>query len=159
MISRSAVVRALEASQDGQGQVPGSRLYQTMLRIDPSFNFKALGFSTFTRFLESRNEVKIVRSAGPGDILVKISNLQEGRREHVVSNSGRSDNWERDVDDAWRKRKRPRIAGQVAASDVARILDAPNLKSTKFTTLDRLLESSEYLDHRWRREGNTIIRI
>lgn len=190
--TKSLVVRALEASQDGQGQVPGSRLYQTMLRIDPSFSFKAQSFSTFTRFLESRNEVRVVRSQGPGDILVQLSSQHDAQPEQAKpsesrqrdarpeqakpSQSGKRDaqpkqvkssepteppveKWERDVDFAWRSRQREKIAGRSAAADVAKVLNAPNLKSSKYSTLDKLLEASHYLDFRWRREGNAIIRI
>ncbi|MCH8309519.1 MAG: hypothetical protein IIB17_03355, partial [Chloroflexi bacterium] len=163
--AKSLVVRALEASQDGQGQVPGSKLYQTMLRIDPSFSFKAQRFSTFTRFLESRNEVRVIRSQGPGDILVQLSSQRDAPPEQVKSSDSLEpseppvEKWERDVDFAWRSRQRQKIAGQSAAADVAKVLNAPNLKSTKYSTLDKLLEASHYLDFRWRREGNAIIRI
>src|SRR3990172_961840 len=37
----SLLVRAVTASVDSQGQVLGSRLHQTMTRIDPGFNFRA----------------------------------------------------------------------------------------------------------------------
>ncbi|MDP6514741.1 MAG: NYN domain-containing protein [SAR202 cluster bacterium] len=175
--SKSLVARGVEASQDGQGQVPGSKLHQTMLRIDPSFNFKAQGFSTFTRFLESRNEVRVVRSQGPGDILVQLASQRdtqspareappqqakkrEARPEPVSEIPTQTEEkWERDVDFAWWSRQRPKIAGQAAAADVAKVLNAPNLKSTEYPTLDKLLEASHYLDFRWRREGNAVIRI
>jgi hypothetical protein len=163
-----------------------------MLRIDPSFSFKAQSFSTFTRFLESRNEVRVVRSQGPGDILVQLSSQHDAQPEQAKpsesrqrdarpeqakpSQSGKRDaqpkqvkssepteppveQWERDVDFAWRSRQREKIAGQSAAADVAKVLNAPNLKSSKYSTLDKLLEASHYLDFRWRREGNAIIRI
>ena len=172
--SKSLVARAVEASQDDQGQVPGSKLHQTMLRIDPSFSFKAQRFSTFTRFLESRNEVRVVRSQGPGDILVQLSSQPDAQPAGRSAKPEQRDvqpepteqpivqteeKWERDVDFAWRSRQRPKIAGQAAAADVAKVLNAPNLKSTKYPTLDTLLEASHYLDFRWRREGNAIIRI
>lgn len=175
--SNSLITRALEASQDGQGQVPGSKLHQTMLRIDPSFNYKAQGFLTFTRFLDSRGEVRVVRSQGPGDILVQLSSQREAPAptREVQPQPTRNRNprpaqateipvepeekWERDVDLAWRSRQGPKIAGQSAAADVAKVLNAPNLKSTKYPTLDKLLDASHYLDFRWRREGNAIIRI
>jgi hypothetical protein len=63
------------------------------------------------------------------------------------------------VDLAWRSRQGPKIAGRSAAADVAKVLNAPNLKSTKYPTLDKLLDASHYLDFRWRRDGNAIIRI
>jgi uncharacterized protein (TIGR00288 family) len=176
--SKSLLVRAVEASQDAQGQVSGSKLHQTMLRIDPSFNYKAQGFSTFTRFLEPSAEVRIVRSQGPGDILVQLSSQRETppksappkaeppkqetpkeTRSEPSPQRKRTEKWERDVDFAWRSRQRPKLAGQSAASDVAKVLDAPNLKSTKYPTLEKLLSASDFLTTRWRREGNAIIRI
>ena len=70
--SGSLVVRALEASQDSQGQIQGSRLHQAMLRIDPAFSFKGQGFSTFTRYLESRKEVQVIRRRDADDIIVQL---------------------------------------------------------------------------------------
>ena len=66
------VVRALEASMDGQGQVVGSKLYQTMLRIDPSFDFRALGHRNFTHFLESSEEVRVDRPKDQSDVIVRL---------------------------------------------------------------------------------------
>ena len=64
---------AMDASMDEQGNVTGSRLYDTMRRIDPSFDFKKLGYSTFTEFLESRhNVVKVTRPEGPGAIIIQL---------------------------------------------------------------------------------------
>ena len=65
--------RAIDASMDSEGQVGGSKLYQTMQRIDPSFSYKALGHSTFTRFLEASNNVNVERPADGGDTIVSIS--------------------------------------------------------------------------------------
>ncbi len=73
----SLVARALESSHDGRGQVPGSKLHQIMLRIDPGFNFKARGFSTFTRYLESLTEVQVSRSRDAGDIMVQLTSNQD----------------------------------------------------------------------------------
>jgi uncharacterized protein (TIGR00288 family) len=176
--SKSLLVRAVEASQDAQGQVPGSKLHQTMLRLDPSFNYKAQGFSTFTRFLEPSAEVRIARSQGSGDILVQLSSQretppnstppkaappkqvtpQETRREPSPQRK-RTEKWERDIDFAWRSRQRPKLAGQSAAADAAKVLNTPNLKSSEYPTLEKLLGASDFLTTRWRREGNAIIRI
>ena len=64
--------RAMEASMDEQGNVKGSKLHDTMRRIDPGFDFKKLGHGTFTRFLESSNDVKVARPDGPGDVIVQL---------------------------------------------------------------------------------------
>ena len=64
--------RAMEASMDDQGNVKGSKLHDTMRRIDPGFDFKKQGHGTFTKFLESSNEVKVMRPDGPGDVIVQL---------------------------------------------------------------------------------------
>ena len=66
------LIRAAEASMDDQGQVVGSKLYQTMLRIDPSFDFKALGHRTFTQYLESSIDVRVTRPKDRGDVIVQL---------------------------------------------------------------------------------------
>ncbi len=82
------LLRALEA--DTEGRVPGSRVHQVMARIDPSFNFKDLGFSTFTRFLEASSLVKVTRSRPSGDILVELrSDAPTGVLPRVTAALGR----------------------------------------------------------------------
>ncbi len=180
--SGSIVVRALEASQDGQGQVQGSRLHQAMLRIDPAFSFKGQGFSTFARYLESRKEVQVIRRRDADDIIVELEGSRAGTpgvpssgavapgavasgavatgatASGAAQNVDRAANWDREIDDAWGSRQRQSISGQAAASDVAKVMDTPNLKSAGFTTLDKVLGASDYLRSRWRRAGNTIVR-
>ena len=68
----SLVVRAMEASVDDQGQVVGSKLHQTMLRIDPSFNFRDMGYRTFGQYLESNDEVSISRATDTSDLIVHL---------------------------------------------------------------------------------------
>ena len=180
--SGSIVLRALEASQDGQGQVQGSRLYQAMLRIDPAFSFKGQGYSTFARYLESRKEVHVIRRRDADDITVQLDApraaasgpvssgtaaseaagpeavASDAAASGAVRNGERPADWDREVDDAWRSRQRQAISGQAAATDVAKVMDSPNLKSAGFATLDKVLGASEYLRDRWRREGNTVVR-
>ena len=69
----SLMVRALRASMDEQGQVGGSRLYQTMQRLDPSFDFRSEGHSTFAKYLAASQEVTVKRSMGPGDMIVELA--------------------------------------------------------------------------------------
>ncbi len=71
--AESLLRRAINASMDSEGVVGGSRLYQTMQRIDPSFSYKALGHSTFTRFLEASNNVNVERPADGGDTIVSFA--------------------------------------------------------------------------------------
>jgi uncharacterized protein (TIGR00288 family) len=63
--------RAIEVSANADGRVVGSKLHQTMTRIDPSFDFKELGYRTFTQFLESSSSVQITKEKNSNDILVK----------------------------------------------------------------------------------------
>ena len=74
--STDLLLRAMEASMDEQGNVKGSMLHDTMRRIDPGFNFKKLGHRTFTRFLESSSDVKVMRSDGPGDMIIQLLHPQ-----------------------------------------------------------------------------------
>ena len=77
--------RAIDASMDSEGQVGGSKLYQTMQRIDPSFSYKELGHSTFTRFLESCKTVNVERPADGGDTIVSF-----GQARPQIVNGGRT---------------------------------------------------------------------
>ncbi len=65
------LLRAIEVSADADGRVVGSKLHQTMTRIEPSFDFKELGYRTFTQFLESSSSVQITKEKNSNDILVK----------------------------------------------------------------------------------------
>lgn len=71
--------RAIEVSADADGRVVGSKLHQTMTRIEPSFDFKELGYRTFTQFLESSSTVQITKEKNSNDILVKQKGTGLGR--------------------------------------------------------------------------------
>ena len=71
----SLIVRAVKVTMDDQGRVTGSRLHETLQRLDPSFDYRALGFSTFTRYLEAQSEINATRPRGAGDVEVE---LEEG---------------------------------------------------------------------------------
>ncbi|MBI4234465.1 MAG: NYN domain-containing protein [Chloroflexi bacterium] len=66
--------RAMRASSDEEGKVVGAKLHQRMFRMDPSFDYKSLGFRTFTAFLKACEEqkigIKISRSKGR-DVIVE----------------------------------------------------------------------------------------
>ena len=66
------VQRAIYASADDEGKVAGSRLHQTIMRIDPSFDFRSMGFRTFTQFLEGSAVVKVSRVRGSDDISISL---------------------------------------------------------------------------------------
>jgi uncharacterized protein (TIGR00288 family) len=177
----SPLVRALEVSMDEQGQVVGSKLYQTMLRIDPSFNFKTLGHRTFTHYLESSQEIRVERPPGRGDVVVQLNQPRDAdvravgpteadsrapvlpvsrEPESSASNGSLSPDWERDVDSAWSKRNRNgRLSGQAAAVAAAQALNQSSLKTAGYRSLDKLLDGSPFLRTKWRRDGNAILRL
>lgn len=68
--------RAVKASVDEHGSVPGSKLHSTMQRMDPSFDYKTVGYSTFTKFLiknlDNIADMKVIRPKGPGDVIVQL---------------------------------------------------------------------------------------
>ena len=69
----SLLIRAMTAAMDDEGRVVGSKLRQTMQRLDPSFDFRDEGHATFTKYLETSSGVKVIRPAGPGDVSVELS--------------------------------------------------------------------------------------
>ena len=153
----SLIIRALEASIDDRGQVLGSKLHQTMQRIDPSFSFKGLGHGTFTHFLSSSKEVSISHPEDASDVIVQLNNSQGHEAEG--SNGGALDpDWDREIDAAWTGRQRSRLSGQAAAADAARVLGVSGLRTSKYSSLARLLDASPILKANWRRDGNAIIR-
>lgn len=162
----SLVIRAMEASMDQEGRVLGSRLHQTILRIDPSFDFRALGFRTFSQFLASRKkEVTVTRPPDASDVIVQLNSAREqgeveeapAPKDAAKGEAEQADQWDRQVDAAWSRRQRPRLSTRVAASDAAKVLGVPNLRSSRYPTLDKLLAASEFLRSRWRRERNFIV--
>jgi uncharacterized protein (TIGR00288 family) len=209
------LARAVKASIDEHGKVVGSRLHQTIQRLDPGFNFRAMGHSTFTKYLEASPEVKVTRPRGAGDVTVELADqalptqtpttqpaptqdeptqapmtrapttqaepaqpapteapttqpppiqpepTQPAPTQAEEPVDADADVWAR-VDDIWQVRAGEpggRIPGQRAASDAAQALSVQNLKSSPYKTLQRLLDTSEFLRARWSREGNVIIRL
>ena len=90
--ARTLLLRALDASMDEAGQVVGSKLYQTMRRIEPSFDFKDFKHRAFTQFLESHPDViEITRPReGSGDVVV-----QQASRDHITPPPVSADNEQR----------------------------------------------------------------
>lgn len=72
----SLIKRAVEASADETGKVVGSKLHQTMLRLDPSFNYRSEGYSTFTKYLvdalKSSLELKLIPPKKKGDVIIEL---------------------------------------------------------------------------------------
>ncbi len=149
--------RAVRAASDDQGRVVGSRLSLTLQRLDPSFDYRTLGYSTFIKFLEAYSWLNIIRPKGPGDITIEIL---DPNTILPVESAG-SKTWDLEIDTAWSKRVSTpgqSVAGPTAAADVAKILGITKLSASRFRTLKGLLEASELLSTRWSRDGNRIIR-
>ena len=72
--AKSLLLRAMDVSMDEVGDVVGSKLYQTMRRIEPSFNFKDLKYRLFTQFLEAHKDIiEVTRPKdGSGDVVVQL---------------------------------------------------------------------------------------
>ena len=148
--------RAVEAAMDEQGRIAGSKLHETIQRIDPSFNYRSLGFSTFTKFIESISWLKINKPL-KGDTTIEL--IYEDTPN--FQSSLELIDWEKEIDKAWGKRVSKSgnsIPGPTAANDAAIILRVKKLKDSKFKTLQQLLDTSDILRTNWIRKGNTIIK-
>ena len=151
------LMRAVRAAIDEQGRVVGSRLGLTLQRLDPSFDYRTLGYSTFIKFIEAFPWLKILRPKGPGDVTIEFIDASGVPTAQPPS----SETWQSEIDIAWSKKAtKPgqSIPGPTAAMDASRVLGFPKLSASPYKTLQKLLESSEPLNRKWSRAGNTIIR-
>ena len=151
------LMRAIRAAIDEQGRVVGSKLGLTLQRLDPSFDYRALGYSTFIKFIEAFPWLKILRPKGPGDITIEF--IDSSVTPIVQPPS--SGTWQLEIDTAWSKKAtKPgqSIPGPTAAMDAARVLGFPKLSASPYKTLQKLLEASEILNTKWSRDKNTIVR-
>ena len=90
---RSLLLRAMDVSVDENGRVVGSKLYQTMRRIEPSFNYKDLRHRIFSQFLETHSDiVGVIRPEdGSGDVIVQLlSNEGSAAGRQPVRRYGRA---------------------------------------------------------------------
>ena len=87
--AKALLLRAMDVSMDEVGEVVGSKLYQTMRRIEPSFNFKDLKFRLFTQFLEANTDIiEVTRPKdGSGDVVVQLAG-----RDQITPPPVRADN-------------------------------------------------------------------
>ncbi len=67
------ILRGFRASADENGRVLGSKLHSTIQRLDPSFNYKTYGHSTFVKLLMASPVVKVTRPRGKGDVTIELS--------------------------------------------------------------------------------------
>ena len=166
--AEALLTRAIEATVDEQGKVLGSKLHQALQRLDPSFNFRTLGYSTFTRYLEASPGVKVNRSGKEGDMTVELVDSNAVPAPAVPDVPAVPDapdapdvTWDARIDVAWLKRAAmsgDSIPGPNAASDVAKLLGVSRLSTSKYKTLQGLLDASELLREKWQRDRNSIIR-
>ena len=150
--------RAVRASIDEQGTVIGSKLHQTLQRLDPSFSFRSLGYSTFRKYLEASPQVKVARPMGQGDVIVETA--ESGAV--LLNNSSDASSWGPKISSTWSRRAVQRgdsISGSAAAGDAAGVLGVPRLSVSHFKTLQGLISASEVLRASWAREGNRIVRL
>lgn len=155
--SDTLLVRAMRAAMDEEGRVVGSKLRQNLQRLDPSFDFRALGHSTFTKYLEASSEVRVVRPRGPGDVSVELADLSASS----VPEPSDAEEWGPKIDAAW-SRRAPNpgqsIPGPSAAASAAEALGVRKLSASHYKTLQKLLDASDYLGSKWQRDRNAIIR-
>jgi len=150
--SLDLLARAIDVAKDEQGRVTGSKLHDTMQRLDPSFDYHALGYATFTKYLEVSPHIKITKPEGPGDIAVELKDAD-------IEQS--SENTQSKIDNAWTQSMEKYtefIPGAIAAGIAAEILGVSRLSISQYKTLQNLLDANELLSSRWRREGNKIIK-
>ena len=149
------IKRALMASIGEHGRVFGSKLHQTILRLDPSFDYRSYGHSTFTKFLEASPSLRLVRPKGPGDVEIEPAEESSTAVHLPIEDLGEQ------VDKEWSKRAEKYdnfIPGPIAASEVAKTLSVDNLSASQYKTLQGLLDASDYLSMKWSREGNKIVK-
>ncbi len=160
----SLLVRAVKASVDAQGRVIGSKLYQTMQRLDPSFDFKALGHSNFRRYVEGASEVSVSRPDGSRDIIVELAEDRDQDQDQDRDQDQSQDQdqaWDTRVNSAWAGRAPSPgdlIGSRTAGGAAAKALGAPRLSATRYKNLQGLLDASPLLSSRWGRSDNKIVR-
>lgn len=156
--AESLLVRAIGASTDDLDQVVvAAKLHNTMRRMDPSFDFRALGYKTFTQFLASSPSVKLQRPRGRGDVLVELA-AGQSQNGKPTSESPVIEPWDSQIDAAWSEIPGSSMAGSKAAAEAAKVLGISKLSDSPYKNLQGLLDASERLQLRWLRQGNAILR-
>ncbi|MFC1965196.1 NYN domain-containing protein [Chloroflexota bacterium] len=153
------IMRAVKASIDEHGSVVGSKLHQTMHRLDPSFDYRSYGYPTFAKFLDASSGLRLVRPKGRGDVMIELADSASASAS-TAEPSGSEELWEQ-IDSAWSKRAAvggKSVPGPIAAMEAARVLGVAKLSASRYKTLQGLLDASNCLTGKWSREGNTIIR-
>ena len=179
--------RAVEATTDADGNALGTKLAQTMMRIDPSFSYKQLRHRSFREFLLSRPEVTVTLHEGTDftvalnteehkpqkkllngtnsptspNVAPRIIRQSNDKHSQEDSNSNSNDlpmDWDVKVNDAWGDREKNQISGQSAAKEAAKVLGFQRLRDSIFPTLDKLLDASKLLKKNWSRNKNYVVK-
>ena len=154
----SLLRRAMDASIDDHGEVVAGKLHNTMRRMDPGFDFRALGHRTFTSFLNSSKSVQTRRPRGGTDVWVELAasrnHVQERQEQHLPN-----EDWDAQLDEAWSKVPGGFLSGSKAAADASKVLEISKISASRYKNLQGLLDASDLLRSRWGRDGNSIHRI
>ena len=157
--AESLLLRAMGAATDEQGQVVAAKLHNTMLRIDPSFDFRALDRRSFTQFLTAFTPlIQLHRPRGRGDVMVELGPGQNNRDRQNHAPVA-SETWDSEINTAWARIPDSVIAGSKAAAEAAKVLGLSKLSDSPYKNLQGLLDASEGLSSRWTRKGNAILRL
>ena len=175
------LIKAIEATVGDDGNSLGTKLAQTMTRIDPGFDYKELGFRSFRDFLTSRREIEVTVREGT-DFTVSIKNSEprslngqdnmEPAKKPSVSpriisfdkessdhnSNDLPDNWEEKVDIAWKSKEKDQLSGQAAANQAAKIMGFQRLRDSLYPTIDKLLDASNLLRGNWARNKYYVTR-
>ncbi|MCE2466018.1 MAG: NYN domain-containing protein [Dehalococcoidia bacterium] len=172
--------RAMDTSVDEQGLVVAAKLHNTMKRMDPSFDYRTLGYRTFSQYLSSSNVIEIQRRGGDhGDVIVAMADQSRNSGSAGGARSARSSGsvgrswsaassgktresaspWDEEIDIAWAKIPGNPISGSKASSAAAKVLGVGKLSSSAYKSLQGLLDASELLRTRWYRNGNSIVPV
>jgi len=156
--TESILVRAAKVAMDEEGKTVGSKLHETLQRLDPSFDYRAIGYPTFAKYLDASSEVRVIRSRGRGDVAVELSNNVE---IYESETNATPESWSPLVHEKWMERAQnpgQQIPGPKAAADAANILEVSKLSVSKYRTLQGLLDRSDFLRVHWYRQGNSIVK-
>ena len=175
------LIKAIEATVGDDGNSLGTRLAQTMTRIDPGFDYKELGFRSFREFLTSRDEIEVTFREGT-DFTVSIKNSDPNAvnaNEKSATNKKPSvspriirfeenspdqdssrlpDDWEEKVNAAWESKEKDQLSGQAAANQAAKIMGFQRLRDSLYPTIDKLLDASNLLKGNWARNKHYMTR-
>jgi len=154
------VQRAILASAEDTGQAKAAKLIATIRQISPDFDYKALGHSSFSSFLQSfGSELKIEHIPPPNpDLLVSIPQKSKPQKKTVKVTPPKDAG--KQIHQAWISKSNANlIQGSTAGIAANKILGTSKLKDSKYKDIDGLLTAFPILTQHWKRIGHTITRI